>query len=150
MYTLSVFYISGYFMSEEKTVDKPKVEKHRLRGRNMFDVVNQLVTKYNSSNGWAVKNVNPSLLSFEVSLERSVAQSTEDDADVDVVPNEDVVSVAVVSDEVVSDEKEVTKKDSTEEKDILVEKKAETKPVTKTTKKASATSADKLTEAKKV
>ncbi len=58
-------------MSEAKT---KKVEQKRLRGRNMHDVVSQLVTEYNSSNGWAVVRVTPTILNFEVLLERSTAQ----------------------------------------------------------------------------
>lgn len=58
-------------MSEGKV---NKVEQKRLRGRNMHDVVGQLVTKYNSSNGWAVVRVTPTILNFEVLLERSTTQ----------------------------------------------------------------------------
>lgn len=115
------------------------VERRRLRGRNMFDVVNQLVTEYNSSNGWSVVNVSPTLLTFEVVLERSASQASEDNT---------VVATKVDSKGVTPDE-EVEEKKATETKDVLVEAGAE-KPATKTTKKTSATSAKKLTEAKKV
>lgn len=125
---------------QEGVVEKGnKVERHRLRGRNMFDVVNQLVTEYNSSNGWAVVNVSPTLLTFEVVLERSASQANADNT---VVANK-VDSKGVAPDE------EVEEKKSSETKDVLVEAGAE-KPETKTAKKASATSAKKLTEAKKV
>lgn len=125
---------------QEGVVEKGnKVERHRLRGRNMFDVVNQLVTEYNSSNGWAVVNVSPTLLTFEVVLERSASQANEDNT---------VVANKVDSKGVNPDEK-VEEKKATETKDVLVEGEAE-KPATKTTKKTSATSAKKLTEAKKV
>lgn len=125
---------------QEGVVEKGnKVERHRLRGRNMFDVVNQLVTEYNSSNGWAVVNVSPTLLTFEVVLERSASQANEDDT---VVANK-VDSKGVTPDE------EVEEKKSAETADVLVEAGAE-KQGTKTTKKTSATSAKKLTEAKKV
>lgn len=115
------------------------VERRRLRGRNMFDVVNQLVTEYNSSNGWAVVNVSPTLLTFEVVLERSASQANEDNT---VVANK-------VDSKGVNPDEEVEEKKATETKDVLVEAGAE-KPATKTTKKTSATSAKKLTEAKKV
>ena len=115
------------------------VERHRLRGRNMFDVVNQLVTEYNSSNGWSVVNVSPTLLTFEVVLERSASQANEDNT---VVANK-VDSKGVTPDE------EVEEKKSAETADVLVEAGAE-KQGAKTTKKTSATSAKKLTEAKKV
>ena len=125
---------------QEGVVEKGnKVERHRLRGRNMFDVVNQLVTEYNSSNGWAVVNVSPTLLTFEVVLERSASQANEDNT---VVANK-VDSKGVAPDE------EVEEKKATETKDVLVEAGAE-KQGAKTTKKTSATSAKKLTEAKKV
>ena len=115
------------------------VERYRLRGRNMFDVVNQLVTEYNSSNGWSVVNVSPTLLTFEVVLERSASQANEDNT---VVANK-VDSKGVTPDE------EVEEKKSAETADVLVEAGAE-KQGAKTTKKTSATSAKKLTEAKKV
>lgn len=125
---------------QEGAVEKGnKVERHRLRGRNMFDVVNQLVTEYNSSNGWAVVNVSPTLLTFEVVLERSASQADEDNT---VVANK-VDSKGVTPDE------EVEEKKATETKDVLVEAGAE-KQGAKTVKKTSATSAKKLTEAKKV
>lgn len=115
------------------------VERRRIRGRNMFDVVNQLVTEYNSSNGWSVVNVSPTLLTFEVVLERSASQANEDNT---VVANK-VDSKGVTPDE------EVEEKTSAETKDVLVEAGAE-KQGAKTAKKTSATSAKKLTEAKKV
>lgn len=115
------------------------VERRRIRGRNMFDVVNQLVTEYNSSNGWSVVNVSPTLLTFEVVLERSASQANEDNT---VVANK-VDSKGVTPDE------EVEEKKATETKDVLVEAGAE-KQGAKTAKKTSATSAKKLTEAKKV
>ena len=115
------------------------VERHRLRGRNMFDVVNQLVTEYNSSNGWSVVNVSPTLLTFEVVLERSASQANEDNT---VVANK-VDSKGVTPDE------EVEEKKSAETADVLVEAGAE-KQGAKTTKKTSATSAKKLSEEKKI
>ena len=125
---------------QEGVVEKGnKVERHRLRGRNMFDVVNQLVTEYNSSNGWAVVNVSPTLLTFEVVLERSASQANEDNT---VVANK-------VDSKGVNPDEEVEEKKATETKDVLVEAGAE-KQGAKTTKKTSATSAKKLTEAKKV
>ena len=125
---------------QEGVVEKGnKVERHRLRGRNMFDVVNQLVTEYNSSNGWAVVNVSPTLLTFEVVLERSASQANEDNT---VVANK-------VDSKGVNPDEEVEEKKATETKDVLVEAGAE-KQGAKTAKKTSATSAKKLTEAKKV
>lgn len=125
------------------------VERRRIRGRNMFDVVNQLVTEYNSSNGWSVVNVSPSLLTFEVVLERSASQANEGNT---VVANKAVANKAVankVDSKGVTPDEEVEEKKATETKDVLVEAGAE-KQSTKTAKKTSATSAKKLTEAKKV
>lgn len=128
--------------AEEVVVEKAsKVERHRVRGRNMFDVVSQLVTKYNSSNGWSVVKVSPTLLTFEVVLERSVTQG-EGDTVVDVDVNS-------ISKEDTPDEKEDEKKATEKQQDVLVEEGAE-KQAPKTAKKASATSAKKLSEAKKV
>ena len=128
--------------AEEVVVEKAsKVERHRVRGRNMFDVVSQLVTKYNSSNGWSVVKVSPTLLTFEVVLERSVTQG-EGDAVVDVDVNS-------ISKEDAPDEKEDEKKATEKQQDVLVEEGAE-KQAPKTAKKASATSEKKLSEAKKV
>lgn len=128
--------------AEEVVVEKAsKVERHRVRGRNMFDVVSQLVTKYNSSNGWSVVKVSPTLLTFEVVLERSVTQG-EGDAVVDVDVNS-------ISKEDAPDEKEDEKKATEKQQDVLVEEGAE-KQAPKTAKKASATSTKKLSEAKKV
>ena len=122
--------------AEEVVVEKAsKVERHRVRGRNMFDVVSQLVTKYNSSNGWSVVKVSPTLLTFEVVLERSVTQG-EGDAVVDVDVNS-------ISKEDAPDEKEDEKKATEKQQDVLVEEGAE-KQAPKTAKKASATSAKKV------
>lgn len=70
-------------MSEKTSL----VEQKRLRGRNTFDVVNQIVNEYNSSNGWALLKVMPNLLNFEVVVERSTKQSgtTETVVDTDTV-----------------------------------------------------------------
>lgn len=130
--------------AEEVVVEKAsKVERHRVRGRNMFDVVSQLVTKYNSSNGWSVVKVSPTLLTFEVVLERSVTQG---EGEGDTVVDVDVNSI---SKEDTPDEKEDEKKATEKQQDVLVEEGAE-KQAPKTAKKASATSAKKLSEAKKV
>lgn len=130
--------------AEEVVVEKAsKVERHRVRGRNMFDVVSQLVTKYNSSNGWSVVKVSPTLLTFEVVLERSVTQG---EGEGDTVVDVDVNSI---SKEDTPDEKEDEKKATEKQQDVLVEEGA-AKQAPKTAKKASATSAKKLSEAKKV
>lgn len=60
-------------MSDKKEV-KPLVEKHRIRARNSFETVSQIVNEYNSSNGWQVTKVIPSPLNLDVYLERSSKQ----------------------------------------------------------------------------
>ena len=118
---------------EVTSVKKSMLEQKRLRGRNVFDVVNQVVERYNSSEGWALVKVVPNLTNLDVYLERSTTQNT----DVKEVTTPEV--------------KEVTTPEvSNENKDVLVEKKAEVTEKPKTSKKSSATTATKLVEAKKV
>ena len=50
------------------------VETYQLRGKNYDDVVRQLVTTYNVSNGWAVVRVVNRLTSLDVILERNSEQ----------------------------------------------------------------------------
>lgn len=52
-----------------------QVQQVRVRGRNFDDVVRQLVEKYNSSEGWAVVKVVPSVITMDVYLERSEEQA---------------------------------------------------------------------------
>lgn len=54
-----------------------QAEQVRVRGRNFDDVVRQLVEKYNSSEGWAVVKVVPSVITMDVYLERNKGQSKE-------------------------------------------------------------------------
>ena len=118
---------------EVTSVKKSMLEQKRLRGRNVFDVVNQVVERYNSSEGWALVKVVPNLTNLDVYLERSTTQNT----DVKEVTTPEV--------------KEVTTPEvSNENKDVLVEKKAEVTEKPKTSKKSSATTATKLVETKKV
>lgn len=58
----------------DNTENKGKLEQFHLRGRNYDAVVRQLVEKYNSSEGWAVVRVVPSILSLDVYLERNAEQ----------------------------------------------------------------------------
>ena len=50
------------------------LETFQLRGKNYDDVVRQLVTTYNVSNGWAVVRVVNRLTSLDVILERNSEQ----------------------------------------------------------------------------
>ena len=53
------------------------LETFQLRGKNYDDVVRQLVTTYNVSNGWAVLRVINRLTSLDVILERNSEQVEE-------------------------------------------------------------------------
>ena len=59
------------------------VETFQLRGKNYDDVVRQLVTTYNVSNGWAVVRVVNRLTSLDVILERNSEQGVSKDTSAD-------------------------------------------------------------------
>ena len=78
------------------------VETFQLRGRNYDEVVRQLVTTYNVSNGWAVVRVVNRLTSLDVVLERSSEQGVSKDTS-KATPTEKVVDAdATASDELPS------------------------------------------------
>lgn len=62
-------------MSEVNNKVESKVEVKRLRGRNSYDVINQIMESYNSSQGWALKKVNMLGMNIDVVVERSVDQA---------------------------------------------------------------------------
>lgn len=62
-------------MSDNKSESKGQVQQVRVRGRNFDDVVRQLVETYNSSEGWAVVKVVPSVITMDVYLERNEEQA---------------------------------------------------------------------------
>ena len=84
------------------------VETYQLRGRNYDEVVRQLVSTYNVSNGWAVLRVINRLTSLDVILERNSEQGkeTQKEASTDTskaTPTEKVVDAdATASDELPS------------------------------------------------
>ena len=109
------------------------VETFQLRGKNYDDVVRQLVTTYNVSNGWAVVRVVNRLTSLDVILERNSEQGVSKDTSKNTVketskatPTEKVVDAdATASDEQIKhlETKEVVKdvsKDTTTEKPVAV------------------------------
>ena len=55
------------------------VETFQLRGKNYDDVVRQLVTTYNVSNGWSLVRVVNRLTSLDVILERNSEQGVSKD-----------------------------------------------------------------------
>ena len=79
------------------------LETFQLRGKNYDDVVRQLVTTYNVSNGWAVLRVINRITSLDVILERNSEQEVSKDTGKDTskaVPTEKVVDAdATASDE---------------------------------------------------
>ena len=53
------------------------VESYQLRGRNYDEVVRQLISTYNVSNGWSLVRVVNRLTSLDVILERNSEQGKE-------------------------------------------------------------------------
>ena len=109
------------------------LETFQLRGKNYDDVVRQLVTTYNVSNGWAVVRVVNRLTSLDVILERNSEQGNNTHIKDTTTKVEKVVDVdATASDEQLSpstgatqplETKEVVKdvsKDTTTEKPVAV------------------------------
>ena len=112
------------------------LESYQLRGKNYDDVVRQLISTYNVSNGWSLVRVVNRLTSLDVILERNSEQgkdTSKDTAKSALIPTEKVVD----ADETASDEqlkpstgttqpletKEVVKdvsKDTTTEKPVAV------------------------------
>ena len=61
------------------------LETFQLRGKNYDDVVRQLVTTYNVSNGWAVVKVVNRLTALDIVLERNSEQGVSSDTSKDTV-----------------------------------------------------------------
>ena len=77
-------------------------ETFQLRGRNYDDVVRQLISTYNSSQGWSLVRVVNRLTSLDVILERNSEQGVSKDTVKDT-PTEKVVDAdATASDELPS------------------------------------------------
>ena len=75
------------------------VETYQLRGRNYDDVVRQLISTYNVSNGWSLVRVVNRLTSLDVILERNSEQGVSKDTS-KATPTEKVVDAdATASDE---------------------------------------------------
>ena len=119
------------------------VETFQLRGRNYDEVVRQLISTYNVSNGWSLVRVVNRLTSLDVILERNSEQGVSKDTS-KAVPTEKVVDAdAVASDEQLKpstgttqplETKEVASKDT---KQVNGETSTSEKPVAvKTTRKS--------------
>ena len=64
---------------QKKETKKMAVETFQLRGRNYDDVVRQLISTYNVSNGWSLVRVVNRLTSLDVILERNSEQGVSKD-----------------------------------------------------------------------
>ena len=63
------------------------LESYQLRGRNYDDVVRQLISTYNVSNGWSLVRVVNRLTSLDVILERNSEQEVSKDTSADELPS---------------------------------------------------------------
>ena len=118
------------------------LETFQLRGRNYDEVVRQLVTTYNVSNGWAVVRVVNRLTSLDVILERNSEQVVTKDTS-KATPTEKVLDAdATASDELPStgttqplETKEIASKDAVEDKPSATEKPVAVKTTRKSVSK---------------
>ena len=103
------------------------LETFQLRGRNYDEVVRQLVTTYNVSNGWALVRVVNRLTSLDVILERNSEQVVTKDTSKATTTEKVVDADATASDELPStgttqplEAKEIVGEASTSEKPVAV------------------------------
>ena len=100
------------------------LETFQLRGRNYDDVVRQLISTYNVSNGWSLVRVVNRLTSLDVILERNseqgVSSDTSKDTSADATASDELPSTettqSLETDEIVAD----VSKDTTTEKPVAV------------------------------
>ena len=59
----------------DKQTDKVKVQTKRVRGRNLYDAISQVLELANTDEGWAVTKANMLVMGADVYLERSEKQS---------------------------------------------------------------------------
>ena len=109
------------------------LESYQLRGKNYDDVVRQLISTYNVSNGWSLVRVVNRLTSLDVILERNSEQVVTKDTS-KATPTEKVLDAdATASDELPS----TGTTQSLETKEIVGEASTSEKPVAvKTTRKS--------------
>ena len=109
------------------------LETFQLRGRNYDEVVRQLISTYNVSNGWSLVRVVNRLTSLDVILERNSEQGVSKDTVKEIAKTtstEKVVDAdATASDELPStgttqplDTKEIASKDAVEDKPSATDK----------------------------
>ena len=114
------------------------VESYQLRGKNYDDVVRQLISTYNVSNGWSLVRVVNRLTSLDVILERNSEQGVSKDTTTEKVVDAD----ATASDEQPStgttqplETKEIASKDAVEDKPSATEKPVAVKTTRKSANK---------------
>lgn len=60
--------------NKEVSKEVSKVEVKRIRSRNSYDTINQIMETYNKSEGWALKKVSMIGMNIDVVVERSIDQ----------------------------------------------------------------------------
>ena len=126
------------------------VETYQLRGRNYDEVVRQLISTYNVSNGWSLVRVVNRLTSLDVILERNSEQGVSKDtvkATAKEVSKDTHTEKVVDADATASDEQVAPSTGTTqplETKDVVEDKQSATeatteKPVAVKTSRKSAT-----------
>lgn len=119
------------------------VETFQLRGRNYDDVVRQLISTYNVSNGWSLVRVVNRLTALDVVLERNSEQGVSKETSTDTskaTHTEKVVDAdAASSDELPSTEttQPLETKEVVEDKPSATEAPTEKPVAVKTTRKTS-------------
>ena len=108
------------------------LETFQLRGRNYDDVVRQLISTYNSSQGWSLVRVVNRLTSLDVILERNSEQGVSSDTSKDTTKVEKVVD----ADATTSDEQPLETNDVVEDKPSATEAPTEKSVAVKTTRKS--------------
>ena len=115
------------------------LETFQLRGRNYDDVVRQLISTYNVSNGWSLVRVVNRLTSLDVILERNSEQGVSKDTVKEIAKTTSTEKV-VDADATASDEQLAPSTGTTqplEAKEIVGEASTSEKPVAvKTTRKS--------------
>ena len=118
------------------------VETFQLRGKNYDDVVRQLISTYNVSNGWAVVRVVNRLTSLDVILERNSEQWVSKDTSKAKTTEKVVDADATASDELPStgttqplEAKEIASKDAVEDKPSATDKPVAVKTTRKSASK---------------
>lgn len=116
------------------------VETYQLRGRNYDDVVRQLISTYNVSNGWSLVRVVNRLTSLDVILERNSEQGVSKDKSSDTSKDTTKVEKVVDADATASDEQLAPSTGTTqplETEEIVASENPTDKPVAvKTTRKS--------------